>query len=45
MEERALRESLTAAAGYPDAEPARAAIAQRHGRELEEVLPTAGAAG
>ena len=42
--ERALRESLTAAAAYPDAEPARAAIAQRHGRELEEVLPTAGAA-
>ena len=42
--ERALRESLSAAAAYPDAEPARAAIAQRHGRQLEEVLPTAGAA-
>lgn len=42
--ERALLESLTAAAAYPDAEPARAAIAQRHGRELEEVLATAGAA-
>ena len=42
--EGALRESLAAAAAYPDAEPARAAIAQRHGRNLEEVLPTAGAA-
>lgn len=42
--ERALRQSLDAAAQYPDAEPARAAIAQRHGRRLEEVLPTAGAA-
>ena len=28
----------------PTREPARAAIAQRHGRRLEEVLPTAGAA-
>ena len=42
--ERALDEGLAAAAAYPDAEPARAAIAHRHGRELEEVLPTAGAA-
>ena len=42
--ERALREGLNAAAVYPDAEPARAAIAQRHGRKLEEILPTAGAA-
>jgi cobyrinic acid a,c-diamide synthase len=42
--ERALRESLTAATAYPDAEPARAAIAQRHGRKVDEVLPTAGAA-
>lgn len=42
--ERALRGSLAAAAEYPDAGPARAAIAERHGRELEEVLPTAGAA-
>lgn len=42
--ERALRESLATAEAYPDAEPARAAIAQRHGRKLEEVLPTAGAA-
>jgi cobyrinic acid a,c-diamide synthase len=42
--ERALRESLAAAAAYPDTEPARAAIAHRHDRKLEEVLPTAGAA-
>ncbi|MGN6132159.1 MAG: Rv2231c family pyridoxal phosphate-dependent protein CobC, partial [Nocardioidaceae bacterium] len=42
--ERALHESLTAAATYPDADPARAAIAHRHGRRHEEVLPTAGAA-
>lgn len=42
--DRALQESLSAAAVYPDAEPARAAIAQRHDRRLEEVLPTAGAA-
>jgi cobyrinic acid a,c-diamide synthase len=42
--ERALRQSLADAAQYPDPEPARAAIAHRHGRRLEEVLPTAGAA-
>lgn len=42
--DRTLRESLAAVGGYPDAEPARAAIAQRHGRRLAEVLPTAGAA-
>lgn len=30
--------------GYPDASPARAAIAAHHGRPVEEVLPTAGAA-
>lgn len=42
--ERALRESLTAATAYPDPARARAAIAQRHGRKVEEVLPTAGAA-
>ena len=42
--ERALREGLASAAAYPDSDPARAAIAQRHGRSLEEVLPTAGAA-
>ncbi|MFL6022926.1 MAG: Rv2231c family pyridoxal phosphate-dependent protein CobC, partial [Marmoricola sp.] len=29
---------------YPDAAPATAAIAERHGRHLDEVLPTAGAA-
>jgi cobyrinic acid a,c-diamide synthase len=42
--DRALRESLTRLASYPDAAPAREAIAQRHGRRLHEVLPTAGAA-
>ncbi|MCW2528488.1 MAG: cobD [Pseudonocardiales bacterium] len=31
-------------AAYPDAEPARAAVAARHGRAVEEVLLTAGAA-
>jgi histidinol-phosphate aminotransferase len=31
-------------AAYPDAEPARAAIAARHGRTVDDVLPTAGAA-
>lgn len=42
--ERALYEGLAAAAAYPDPEPARAAIAQRHGRDVEEVLATSGAA-
>lgn len=42
--ETALRESLVAAAAYPNAAPAAAAIAQRHNRKLDEVLPTAGAA-
>jgi len=40
----ALRASLDDAYRYPDAEPARHAIARRHGRRPEEVLPTAGAA-
>lgn len=42
--ERALRESLTDAASYPDASAAAAVVARRHGREADEVLPTAGAA-
>ncbi len=42
--DRALHDSLSGVAAYPDAEPARAAIAWRHGRRRDEVLPTAGAA-
>ncbi|HWU32135.1 MAG TPA: Rv2231c family pyridoxal phosphate-dependent protein CobC, partial [Marmoricola sp.] len=42
--EAALNTSLAVAANYPDASEARVAIAQRHQRRLEEVLPTAGAA-
>lgn len=41
--EQALRDSL-AATTYPDEEPARAALAKHHGRDRDEVLPTAGAA-
>ncbi|WP_221209083.1 cobyrinate a,c-diamide synthase [Nocardioides albus] len=41
--EQALHDSL-ASTGYPDEEPARAALAKHHGRECDEVLPTAGAA-
>ena len=42
--DRALRASLDGVGTYPDAEPARAAIARRHVRRTGEVLPTAGAA-
>jgi len=42
--DRALVASLADATSYPDPAPAAAAIAERHGRQLEEVLPTAGAA-
>ncbi|MEV7397689.1 cobyrinate a,c-diamide synthase [Aeromicrobium sp. NPDC092404] len=42
--EAALRESLDDVGAYPDAAPAQHAIAQRHGRRTDEVLPTAGAA-
>ncbi|MEP9384641.1 cobyrinate a,c-diamide synthase [Nocardioides sp. KR10-350] len=42
--DRALHESIASAASYPDATAARAALARRHGRAAEEVLPTAGAA-
>lgn len=40
----ALRAGLDDAYRYPDAEPARRAVARRHGRRLDEVLPTAGLA-
>ncbi|MGH3341783.1 MAG: Rv2231c family pyridoxal phosphate-dependent protein CobC [Carbonactinosporaceae bacterium] len=40
----ALVRSLDAAAAYPDSAPARAAVAARHRRPVEEVLLTAGAA-
>jgi cobyrinic acid a,c-diamide synthase len=42
--DRALHDAVDAARGYPDAGPAAVAISAHHGRELEEVLPTAGAA-
>ena len=39
-----LHAALDASAGYPDAGPARAAVAAAHGRDPAEVLLTAGAA-
>ncbi|MFV0462993.1 MAG: cobyrinate a,c-diamide synthase [Nostocoides sp.] len=42
--EAALAASLAWAAAYPDAKPAAVALAERHGRDVAEVLPTAGAA-
>ncbi|WP_051043082.1 cobyrinate a,c-diamide synthase [Nocardiopsis xinjiangensis] len=42
--DRALRASLDDVGSYPDAGPARTAIARRHDRRTGEVLPTAGAA-
>jgi histidinol-phosphate aminotransferase len=39
-----LGRSLDAVAAYPDASAARAAVADRHGRPVDEVLLTAGAA-
>jgi histidinol-phosphate aminotransferase len=39
-----LRQSIENLARYPDDRAARAALARRHGREPDEVLPTAGAA-
>lgn len=40
----ALRESLSEIGRYPDATVARAALAERHGRSFDEVLPTSGGA-
>jgi cobyrinic acid a,c-diamide synthase len=42
--DRALLASLDDLAAYPDASAARAALGRRHGREVSEVLPTAGGA-
>ena len=42
--EAALMDGIAASFAYPDVAPARAALAARHGRALDEVLPTAGAA-
>jgi histidinol-phosphate aminotransferase len=39
-----LHASIDASAGYPDPAPARAAVAAAHGRPVDEVLLTAGAA-
>ncbi|HWN27740.1 MAG TPA: Rv2231c family pyridoxal phosphate-dependent protein CobC [Actinomycetospora sp.] len=41
---RVLHDALDRSAGYPDAGPARAAVAAAHGRDGSEVLLTAGAA-
>lgn len=42
--EDALMGAITESAAYPDASAAALALAQRHARKIEEVLPTAGAA-
>jgi cobyrinic acid a,c-diamide synthase len=42
--DRALHAAVDQSASYPDAEPARAAIARYHDRGRDEVLPTSGAA-
>lgn len=39
-----LHEAVDAVSGYPDQRPARAAVARRHGRAVDEVLLTAGGA-
>lgn len=39
-----IRASVAGLAAYPDPRPARRAVARRHGRSVEEVLLTAGAA-
>jgi histidinol-phosphate aminotransferase len=41
---RVLHDALDRSAGYPDARPAHAAVAAAHGRDVVEVLLTAGAA-
>ncbi|MGL4178187.1 MAG: cobyrinate a,c-diamide synthase [Dermatophilaceae bacterium] len=40
----ALRDAVEASHRYPDARPARAALARRHGWSEDEILPTSGAA-
>jgi cobyrinic acid a,c-diamide synthase len=42
--EAALLDGIAASSAYPDATQARAALASRHGRGADQVLPTAGAA-
>ena len=42
--DRALHAALLTADRYPDAQPARAAIAEHHERDLADVLPTSGGA-
>jgi cobyrinic acid a,c-diamide synthase len=42
--DRALRESIEAADAYPDVSQAERAVAQKHGRDENDVLATAGAA-
>jgi cobyrinic acid a,c-diamide synthase len=42
--EAALLDGIAASSAYPDVTPARAALAARHGRTADEMLPTAGAA-
>ncbi|GAB6985585.1 hypothetical protein JCM10369A_21090 [Nocardioides pyridinolyticus] len=42
--DEALHAAVDGASAYPDARPAIEAIARRHGRAADEVLPTAGAA-
>jgi cobyrinic acid a,c-diamide synthase len=42
--DRALRRSLNDLASYPDPAQARVALAARHGRDTDDVLPTAGGA-
>lgn len=42
--DRALHDAVDQAGAYPDPAPARTALAERHGRPGEEILPTAGGA-
>ncbi|MDT0188078.1 cobyrinate a,c-diamide synthase [Microbacterium sp. ARD31] len=42
--DRALRESIEAADAYPDVSEAERAVAEKHGRDADDVLATAGAA-